>query len=139
MGPVLVDDYDPRWPEAFEQLRAPIWTVVKDIALVHRGDLGVEGREAFDSPGGPPRHHLYACASRSVALANHLTVRDYLRTHPDTAREYGDLKKRLALESPHDIDHYVEGKTDFILGILRAAGFSPARLDAIERVNRKIV
>jgi GrpB-like predicted nucleotidyltransferase (UPF0157 family) len=157
MPTVLVVDYDPRWPEAFEELRAAIWSVVDDIALavehvgstsvpglaakpvidisvvvpieaeilpsierlatlgyVHQGNLGIDGREAFESPGGRPKHHLYACPSNSVALANHLAVRDYLRTHPETAR-------------------------DFILGILRAVGFSTARLDAIERANRRVV
>jgi hypothetical protein len=45
-------------------------------------------------------------------VANHLAVRDYLRTHAES---------------------------DFILGILRAVGFSTSRLDAIERANRKVV
>ncbi|MBA3376455.1 MAG: GrpB family protein [Actinobacteria bacterium] len=27
------------------------------IGYVHRGNLGVEGREAFDVPEGEPRHH----------------------------------------------------------------------------------
>jgi len=178
---VRVVDYDPRWPEAFEELRAAIWAVVGDIALavehvgstsvpglaakpvidisvvvpteagiipsierlatlgyVHQGNLGIDGREAFESPDGRPKHHLYVCPSNSVALANHLAVRDHLRTHPAAAREYGELKKRLAREFPHDITRYIDGKTDFILDILRAAGFSTARLDAIGRVNRTL-
>jgi GrpB-like predicted nucleotidyltransferase (UPF0157 family) len=92
------------------------------LGYVHRGNLGIERREAFDSPERLPRHHLYACPRDSVALANHLAVRDHLRTHPETAHEYGELKKRLAREFPHDIDKYIAGKTDLILKILRAAG-----------------
>jgi GrpB-like predicted nucleotidyltransferase (UPF0157 family) len=109
------------------------------LGYVHRGNLGVEGREAFDSPAGPPAHHLYLCPRNSPGLANHLAVRDFLRAHPDTAKEYGELKKRLAKRFPHDIDSYIDGKTDLLLRILRAAGFPLARLDAIERANRKSV
>ncbi len=76
------------------------------LGYVHSGNLGVEGREAFRSPGSMPRHHLYLCPRDSLALANHLAVRNHLREHPEVAREYGDLKKRLAAQYPHDIDAY---------------------------------
>jgi len=33
MRPVIVADHDPRWPETFEALRAPIWVAVSDVAL----------------------------------------------------------------------------------------------------------
>jgi GrpB-like predicted nucleotidyltransferase (UPF0157 family) len=116
-------------PEAIQRLAS--------VGYAHRGNLGVEGREAFDSPGDLPKHHLYLCQRNSIALANHLSIRDYLRTHPDAAMEYGELKKKLAKEFPHDIDSYIDGKTDLLLRILRASGFPSERLDAIESVNRK--
>jgi GrpB-like predicted nucleotidyltransferase (UPF0157 family) len=119
---------------------ANIVTAIERLAslgYIHRGNLGVEGREAFASPDGLPAHHLYVCPRNSLALANHLTVRDYLRAHPEVATEYGKLKKRLAREFPHDIDRYIDGKTDLILEILRAAGFPEAQLDTIEQPNRK--
>jgi GrpB-like predicted nucleotidyltransferase (UPF0157 family) len=103
----------------------------------HRGSLGIEGREAFSSPDGLPAHHLYLCPRQSPGLVNHLAVRDYLRAHAEVAREYGELKKRLARQYPHDIDGYVDGKTDFLLRILRAAGLPSAQLAEIERANRK--
>lgn len=180
MRNIVVVDYDPVWPEVFEQLRSAIWPVVSDIAsaiehvgstavpglaakpiidltivvptktdvprsieclsrlgYVHRGNLGIEGREAFVSPETLPAHHLYVCPRDSIALANHLAVRDHLRMHPETAREYGQLKKQLAIEFPNDIDRYIEGKTDLILRILRAANFPAEELLSIERVNRK--
>src|SRR5882672_10963944 len=64
------------------------------LGYVHRGNLGVEGREAFANPDGLPTHHLYVCPRDSLGLANQLAVRDHLRTHPETAHEYGELKKR---------------------------------------------
>lgn len=180
MRTIVVVDYDPGWPEVFEQLRARLRPVVSDFALavehmgstsvpglaakpiidisvvvsaevdvsvaierlvtlgyVHRGNLGIEGREAFHNPPGLPQHHLYVCPRGSLGLINPLAVRDYLRTHPETAQAYGDLKKKLASEFPDDIESYVDGKTDLILQILRDVGFWPDQLEAIERANRK--
>ena len=107
------------------------------LGYVHRGDLGIEGREAFANPDGLPRHNLYLCPRDSVALANHLAIRNYLRSHPEVAREYGELKKRLAERFPHDIDGYIDGKTTMLLTMLRATGLPPEQLREIERANRK--
>ena len=107
------------------------------VGYVHQGNLGVEGREAFQSPRGLPAHNLYVCPRNSLGLENHLAVRDYLRTHAYAARSYGDLKKRLAGQFRHDIDGYVTGKTDAILEILRDSGFPADKLETIERANRK--
>jgi len=178
--PIVVVDYDPRWAEAFERLRAVVWPVVSDVAeriehvgstsvpglaakpivdmtvvvpetadvpraierlaslgYVHQGNLGIEGREAFRSPEGLPAHHLYLCFRDSPALANHLAVRDYLRSHPDVAREYGELKRQLAREFPHDIASYIDGKTSLLARILRLSGISADVVADIERANRK--
>jgi GrpB-like predicted nucleotidyltransferase (UPF0157 family) len=118
-------------PRAIERLAT--------LGYVHRGNLGVEGREAFTSPDSSPRHHLYLCRRDSLALANHLAIRDYLRTHPDIAEEYGKLKKQLALQFPDDIDGYIDGKTDLLLRILEGCGFGTAEREAIEPINRRPV
>jgi GrpB-like predicted nucleotidyltransferase (UPF0157 family) len=70
-------------------------------------------------PGEPPR------AARPPAR------------HPELAHAYGALKKRLAQAFPHDIDGYVAAKTDFIVGVLRAAGMPEDHLKDIERANRR--
>ena len=108
------------------------------LGYVHRGDLGIAGREAFHSPEDLPPHHLYLYIQGNSALANHLAIRDHLRRDPAAAAAYGKLKKDLARRFPGDIDSYVAGKTDFLLAILRAAGFSPQELEAIEAANRKV-
>ncbi|MDE2420337.1 MAG: GrpB family protein [Gammaproteobacteria bacterium] len=107
------------------------------LGYIHRGNLGIEGREAFISPSQLPTHHLYLCPQHSLGLANQLAVRDYLREHPEIAREYGNLKKQLANDFPNDITSYIDGKTDLILSILRSTQFSLDQLNAIERANRK--
>jgi GrpB-like predicted nucleotidyltransferase (UPF0157 family) len=106
------------------------------IGYEHLGILGVEGREAFKWSEGPAAHNLYLCPPGSRGIRNHLAVRDYLRSHPETARQYGELKKRLAADFPNDIDSYVDGKTDFILRILREQGLSDGDLASVEEANR---
>jgi GrpB-like predicted nucleotidyltransferase (UPF0157 family) len=106
------------------------------LGYVHRGNLGVPDREAFRRPQHLPRHHLYLSPRSSLSLRNHLSVRDYLRSHPEVAQEYGELKASLARRFPEDIDSYVVGKTDFILSILRETGLNEDELAEIKRINQ---
>ncbi len=88
----------------------------------HLGDLGIAGREAFESPKGKPSHHLYVCNFDSRELRRHLAFRDYLRNHPDDALRYSELKKSLAGRYGNERDAYTEAKKDFVEKILRSAG-----------------
>jgi len=63
-------------------------------------------------------------------------LRDYLRNNSDSAVEYGRLKKQLAARFPADIDKYIDGKTDFILKVLREMGLTDPLLIAIGAINR---
>jgi GrpB-like predicted nucleotidyltransferase (UPF0157 family) len=51
----------------------------------------------------------------------HLSFRDHLRAHPETAREYGRLKHHLAERFRADRDAYTDAKTDFISEVVRRA------------------
>ena len=111
------------------------------IGYKHRGNLGIEDRDAFWAPvvlTQPPfaPHHLYVCLAGSLGLQNHLAVRDYLRSSPAAVETYSTLKKQLAKDFPNDIDSYIAGKTDFILKILRQANFSTESISSVESVNR---
>jgi GrpB-like predicted nucleotidyltransferase (UPF0157 family) len=50
-----------------------------------------------------------------------LAFRDYLRAHPEEARTYERLKRRLAAEHPTDRDAYTDAKSDYIETIMRKA------------------
>jgi GrpB-like predicted nucleotidyltransferase (UPF0157 family) len=115
----------------------PVIERLATIGYVHRGNLGIEDRDAFDHPPELPRHNLYVCPRGTIGIVNQLAVRDYLRLHPDAARRYGELKKQLAARFPNDIDSYVFGKTDFVLEVLRQSGLTAEQLADIERVNRR--
>jgi GrpB-like predicted nucleotidyltransferase (UPF0157 family) len=101
------------------------------LGYQHRGNLGIEDREAFWAPERRSDHHLYVCPRDSVALRNHIALRDHLRAHPLDAAAYSNLKRQLAERFSLDVDRYVEGKTDFILSILTRQGFSTEQLDLI--------
>jgi len=106
------------------------------LGYVHRGNLGIEGREAFQQPAHLPAHHLYVCLQDSVSLRNHLALRDYLRSHPAAMQVYGALKKRLAQEHAHNIEAYIEAKSDLILSMLAQTGFQTDQIATIREQNR---
>jgi GrpB-like predicted nucleotidyltransferase (UPF0157 family) len=105
---------------------------LSSLGYIHEGDLGIRGREAFKREGEDvprtstgkvwPKHHLYVCPEGSEGLTRHLAFRDYLRAHPEELALYEAVKRRLAAQDPHDWEAYTDGKTDYIVGILRRAG-----------------
>ena len=95
------------------------------LGYVHQGELGIQGRHAFFQQENVSKLHLYVCLEGSLGLRNHLALRDYLHAHPSAAKEYSNLKKRLAQKYPNNIDCYVEGKTSFIAAILERCSFTP--------------
>lgn len=97
---------------------------LRKIGYQHEGDLGIAGREAFRYDGKEHlrKHHLYVCPADSPELKRHIAFRDYLRTHPDAAREYGRIKEEGARRYPDDIDRYIEYKSPFIERIYAEIG-----------------
>lgn len=51
----------------------------------------------------------------------HLLFRDFLRAHPEAAKEYMKLKKSLAIRYRNNREAYTEGKTLFIQDIVKKA------------------
>jgi len=69
---------------------------------------------------GRRTHHIHCLAADSPEWER-LLLRDYLIAHPDAARAYGELKRRIAREHPDDRIAYARAKTDFIERVMRAA------------------
>lgn len=86
----------------------------------HRGEQGVPGREYFRR-GQPMAYHLHLVAAGSDLWRDHLAFRDFLRAHPDTARQFGELKRALAAQFPRDRAAYTSGKSTRIKEILQLA------------------
>jgi GrpB-like predicted nucleotidyltransferase (UPF0157 family) len=50
-----------------------------------------------------------------------LYFRDYLIMHPEVAKEYGELKRKLMKQYEHNRDGYTEAKTEFVAKWSKAA------------------
>ncbi len=106
------------------------------IGYVHRGDLGVVGREAFFAPDESPRRNVYVCEDGTTNVRNHLAVRDTLKARDDLRNAYADVKLSLADDPDIDIDTYIARKSAVVQRVLEASGeFSAAELAAIRRLN----
>ncbi|WP_416952226.1 GrpB family protein [Nocardioides sp. T5] len=122
---VIVDAHDV--PQAIAALEG--------VGYVHRGDLGVTGREAFHAPDGP-RRNVYVCVAGTANVRNHLAVRDVLRSRDDLREAYAAVKRALAADPAMDIDTYLAGKSAVLQQVLEASGeLTQAELDAIRRLN----
>jgi GrpB-like predicted nucleotidyltransferase (UPF0157 family) len=66
-------------------------------------------------------HHLHLVPVGSARYRDELLFRDYLREHPDARVGYARLKHDLAVRHHEDREAYTEGKTTFVLEILRRA------------------
>jgi len=69
---------------------------------------------------GERTHHLHMVEKDSERWRD-LIFRDWLRSHPEDAKAYGELKLRLAREHRNDRIAYTEAKGEFILRILAKA------------------
>ncbi|MEV7192193.1 GrpB family protein [Streptomyces sp. NPDC093510] len=90
----------------------------------HVGDLGITGREAFETPEGAIPHHLYGVVEGTKPHLDHVLLRDYLRLHPDDVRRYSELKRTLARQFTGDRTGragYTEAKSDLVEELLEKA------------------
>ncbi len=97
-----------------------------NIGYAHRGDLGIPGREAFDTVGDSdrdlwPRHHLYVCERGNNALKEHLAFRDFMRQHPEWRQRLSGLKRELCEQCGDDRQAYMDGKDALVKEITRLA------------------
>lgn len=86
------------------------------------------GYHFIPKPENPPPHMMFVKGYSETGFSGqafHVHVRykgdwdeprfrDYLINHPETVREYGKLKLKLAALHANDREKYTEAKTDFI-------------------------
>lgn len=81
-----------------------------------KGEYGIPGRRYFrkSTPRGIRTHHVHCYEVGAPEVARHLGFRDFVRQHPDVARQYAELKQALARAHPNDRRAYAAGKASFI-------------------------
>lgn len=120
--------------ESAEQLPLAI-RGLQSLGYEHRGNMGIEGREAFKAPSQEIRHNLYVCIKDGIAVRNHINLREHLKKNPQARKDYEALKRRLA-SSENSIDTYVEGKTAFIVSILKQYEMNANELSIVTKSNQ---
>ena len=98
------------------------------LGYTHQLDPWNDDHEYFSrEETGLDAFHVHVCLADAEFETRHLAFRDWLRTHPEDATAYVEVKRALAAAHPHDIVSYVEGKTDFIASLeARALGSATA-------------
>ena len=169
--PVVIVEYNPRWPELYGREELCILKVLggEVLAIEHIGSTavpGLGGKPIIDimlgvsdsdeaalcleplrklgyvdvtpQPGNPEwyyclakgphtdphldtTYHLHLVKFKSDHWRRHLLFREFLRIHPEVAREYYELKRELAGRYGSDRRAYTEGKTAFIEAIVARA------------------
>jgi GrpB-like predicted nucleotidyltransferase (UPF0157 family) len=74
-----------------------------------------------DPATGIRTHHIHMVEADFEGHWDRLLFRDYLIERPQVAREYQDLKLRLASDHPNDRVAYTRGKTEFVLRVTEQA------------------
>ena len=77
----------------------------------------VKGMPPF---GSRRSHHVHVTEAHGE-MWQRLAFRDYLRAHPDEARTYERLKRRLAAEHRADREAYTDAKSAYIESVMRKA------------------
>ena len=113
------------------QTAVPSLTIAKIVAVPLLQKLGYEfwaenpgAERLFFAKGMPPygdkrTHHVHIFKPDSHHWKDKIAFRDYLRAHPDSAKEYEALKNKLASQHTYDREKYTDEKAIFVNEILK--------------------
>lgn len=125
---VSVEALEPR-----EVFRAPL----ASLGYVHHPDNPERTKRFFKHGPGMRQTHLHVRVQGTFDEQLNLLFRDYLRSHPDAAKEYAAVKWGLAEKYRNDREGYVRAKDPTVWSLLRRAhdwsqvtGWAPGPSDA---------
>ncbi|PAD21279.1 GrpB family protein [Terribacillus saccharophilus] len=87
---------------------------MKNIGYESKGENGIPGRRYFQKGGDKRTHHVHIYQLGNYEIKRHLAFRDYLLVHPEVKKRYGQLKGRLAVKFPNDVESYISGKEQLV-------------------------
>jgi GrpB-like predicted nucleotidyltransferase (UPF0157 family) len=99
-------------------------STVRALGYQWRGELGIPGRRycVLDDPStGERRVQLHCFATGDPEIERMIAFRDYLRAHPEVAREYESIKRAARDRHPDDRERYTSAKAPWISAILPRA------------------
>lgn len=94
----------------------------RKIGYEYLGEFGIKGRRYLRKGGTNRTHQIHIFQKDDINnITRHLAFKEYLIKHEDVAKEYGELKEKLAKLYPYDIESYCDGKDEFIKRIEKEA------------------
>jgi GrpB-like predicted nucleotidyltransferase (UPF0157 family) len=119
--------------EPLDAFRLPL----ERLGYVFRADNPELTKRYFREPPGDRRTHIHVRRAGSFSEQLALLFRDFMRSHPDWARRYAELKLELAQQHGDDRARYTDAKQPFTWKALAAAdewaqrtGWVPGPTDA---------
>lgn len=94
---------------------------MKELGYEAMGEHGIPKRRFFRKRENKRTHHIHIFQVGNEEIERHINFKEYLVAHPDKAREYSKLKEKLANKYTHDVENYINSKSDFIKEIDRKA------------------
>jgi GrpB-like predicted nucleotidyltransferase (UPF0157 family) len=92
------------------------------LGYVAVGEFGIPGRRFFRRDvDGKRTHNVHIFQHDHPEITRMIAFRDYLREHPDEAKQYELLKEDLARQFPYDTTIYARGKSSYVEGVIRKA------------------
>ncbi|WP_245676683.1 GrpB family protein [Bacillus solimangrovi] len=92
-----------------------------ELGYIPKGENGIAERRFFLKGVIERSHHVHVFPHQHQEVKRHLDFRDYMIAHPEEAKDYANLKEKLAKKYPEDIQSYIEGKDAFIKEIDKRA------------------
>ncbi len=100
--------------------KVAIVEAMKSIGYEYSENNGIINRLYFSKRiDGKSYYHLHFYLFGSKDYDKQIFFRDYLRSNQDVAFEYSKLKQELLMKYQDDRPKYTEGKSDFILRVLK--------------------
>ena len=97
---------------------------VEAEGYLYRGEYGIPGRRyivGLIPKTKQHRVHFHIFQRADPEIRRHLAFRDYLRKHPEVAKEYERLKLDLVDKNEFDKGKYQDGKADFCESVIKVA------------------
>lgn len=79
-----------------------------------KGENGIEGRRYFQKGGLERTHHLHIFEPEHEHAYHHRVFRDLLRSDPDIAEQYSEIKLNAVKQCDNNMQTYMALKNDFI-------------------------
>jgi GrpB-like predicted nucleotidyltransferase (UPF0157 family)/RimJ/RimL family protein N-acetyltransferase len=111
--------------DSFSNIKTIAIEALENIGYVYWSE-NPDPEKLFFVKGMPPfgekrTHHVHISEPQSIRAQQRIIFRDYLIAHPEAAKNYAQLKIKLAQLYTYDREQYTEAKTQFITNILKRA------------------